>query len=357
MSTLIETLPVWLFGARGMLAGEFLRLLDGHGGFHLAGAVSRTPGSLAEAHPQLGTDAETCTPDAAEAAIIECAQSGGQPLVVFGLPHGESAGAWSRLAESLGGAAERVSVVDLAADFRLKDPELYAATYGREHPAPDELAKFVYGLPEFERAKLQGATRVAAPGCFATALQLAVLPAAKAGLLDASKPWILNAVTGSSGSGNTPQPGTHHPHRNGNYKAYSLGGHRHEAELCQALGNPDAPLYFLPHSGPFARGIHLTASLPLAGATATEAALDVYRSAYAGEPFVEVLEHGVPELRTVVGSNRASLAVHVRSEVLTVLLTLDNIVKGGAGQALQCMNLMQGMPETQGLSRAGMGTA
>jgi len=357
MSTLVETQPVWLFGARGMLAGEFLRLLGGHPGFHMAGAVSRTPGALSAAHPQLGTDAHTCTPDEAQAAIVDCAQSGGHPLIVFGLPHGESANAWLKLQEQLGAAAESVSVIDLAADFRLKDPALYAATYGREHPAPAELAQFVYGLPEFARESIAGATRVAAPGCFATALQLAVLPAANAGLLNGAQPWILNAVTGSSGSGNKPQPGTHHPHRNGNYKAYSLGGHRHEAELAQALGDMDAPLYFLPHSGPFARGIHLTASLPLEQVVSTEDALATYASAYASEPFVEVLEQGVPELRTIVGSNRASLAVHVRGEVLTVLLSLDNIVKGGAGQALQCMNLMQGMPETWGLPVAGMGTA
>jgi N-acetyl-gamma-glutamyl-phosphate reductase common form len=252
-------------------------------------------------------------------------------------------------------------VVDLAADFRLRDPELYRATYGREHPAPEWLAEFAYGLPELAPGELAGARRAAAPGCFATALQLATVPAARAGLLDVSRPWILNGVTGSSGSGAVPRPGTHHPHRHGNLWVYAASGHRHEAELLQTLRSDgiEPPIHFVAHSGPFARGIHLTAALPLseahAGSIDTGAAIEAFAAAFEGQPFVEVLPEGVPDLRSVVGSNRASIGASVRGEVLTVMVTLDNMIKGGAGQALQCLNLMLGLSETSGLPRYGLG--
>ena len=274
-------------------------------------------------------------------------------------PHGESAKTWSALRGELGRAADALAVVDLAADFRLRDPARYRVAYGNAHPAPAELAGFAYGLPELFRAELRGARRVAAPGCFATALQLACVPAAGAQLLDAARPWILDGITGSSGAGNEPKPTTHHPHRHDNLWAYSLGGHRHEAELAQAL----APLGIAPSvcfvacSGPFARGIHVTAHLPLARDVGADEVRAVYAERFAGEPFVQVLADGVPDLRSVVGSNRAQLAVSARHGMLQVLVTLDNLVKGGAGQALQCLTLVLGFPETLGLPRAGLGVS
>jgi len=356
--------PLFVYGASGMLAGELARLLELHPGFSLEGAVSRSENDLTSVHPHLGGPAfaesgfacKTITAERASAAIERLA--GEAPVAVaLALPHGESAAAWAGLRGALGSRASEVRVIDLAADYRLRDPERYRATYGGPHPDPEELASFAYGLPELGREELLGAKRVAAPGCFATALQLATVPAARAGLLDTSRPWVLHGVTGSSGSGVLPKPGTHHPHRNGNLWAYALGGHRHEAELEQALERLDltAPLHFVPHSGPFARGIHLTCALPLVRSCSSDEVRRVFAEAYAGEAFVDVLPDGVPDLRTVVGSNRASLGVSVRGEVLTVLLTLDNMIKGGAGQALQCLNLMFGYPETRGLPRAGLG--
>lgn len=352
------TVPVFLFGARGMLAGELLRLMELHPGLRLAAAVSReTEGELHRhvAGAPAAQDAAT-----AKHALREHLARRERAALVLALPHGESARTWLALRAELGPAAEELFVLDLAADFRLRDPELHRATYGHVHPAPDELARFVYGLPEIERTRLARARRVAAPGCFATALQLAVLPAAEAGLLDASRPWILNGITGSSGSGNEPKASTHHPHRHGNLWAYSVGGHRHEAELLQALAplGQRPPLAFVAHSGPFARGIHLTATLPLARALEADAARALYAERYRGEPFVEVLAGAAtPDLRSVAGSNRVSLALAVRGDVLVVLLTLDNLVKGGAGQGLQCLNLMLGFPETAGLPRTGLGVS
>ena len=355
--TATATVPVFVFGAKGMLAGEFLRLLEMHPTLRLEAAASRSEQALDAAHPHTSTHAQTCSSEQARAALHAELAAGGRAAAVLALPHGESSAAWRELKSELGPLANELHLVDLAADFRLRDPALYASAYGHAHPCPGELAGFAYGLPEHNRAAIQSAKRVAAAGCFATALQLAVLPAARAGLLDASRPWILNGITGSSGSGAEPKPGTHHPWRHGNLWAYSLDGHRHEAELAQALARFQiaAPLHFVPHSGPFARGIHLTASLPLARAAKASDAHAIYADAYDGEPFVEVLSGRVPDLRSISGSNRASLATAVRGDVLNVLLTLDNMVKGGAGQALQCLNLMLGFTETAGLPRAGLG--
>jgi N-acetyl-gamma-glutamyl-phosphate reductase len=358
--------PLFLFGGRGMLAGELARLLEHHPSLRLGALVSRSAGP--SGHRQLPGSGATLTHETGLARLRE-ALAGGRAALVLALPHGEAAALWPALERELGSGLERLALVDLSADFRLRDPALYASAYGKIHPAPQALASFAYGLPELFRAELErhcaaGPARIAAPGCFATALQLATLPAARARIVRGDAPWILHAVTGSSGSGIEPKAETHHPHRHGNLWAYALGGHRHEAELFQALaplasgGGALPPIHFVPHSGPFARGIHLTAALPLErGPRAIDGARAhaVYAEAYAGEPFVEVLAEGVPDLRMVVGSNRAALATSVRGGVLHVLLTLDNLIKGGSGQALQCLNLALGLEESTGLPRNGMG--
>ncbi len=349
--------PVFLLGARGMLAGEFLRLLELHPGLELAAASSREPGALPHRH--LADELSARDAESVERALGERLARGERCALVLALPHGEAERTWLALRAQLGAQVERLFVLDLSADFRLRDPALQRATYGHAHAAPEEAARFVYGLPELGREALRDAERVAAPGCFATALQLAVLPAAEARVLDPSRPWVLNGITGSSGSGNEPKPGTHHPHRHGNLWAYSIGGHRHEAELQQALAplGPLPELAFVAHSGPFARGIHLGAVLPLERRIDSDEARALYAERFRGEPFVEVLAQGTPDLRSITGSNRVSIGVAVRGSVLHVLLTLDNLVKGGAGQGLQCLNLMLGFDETAGLPRVGLGVA
>lgn len=353
--------PLWLVGASGLLAGELMRLLEMHPVLRLAGAVSRSGGTdVGEMHPHLATGTVTTTTGEAAGQIRESLQSNPEEphVLVLGLPHGESAAFWCELRSELGPDADRVHVVDLSADYRLRDRDVYAHWYGREHADPDELTNFTYGLAEWKRDAIARSKRVAAPGCFATALQLATLPAARAGVLDPSRPWVLNAITGSSGSGNSPKPGTHHPHRHGNLWAYGVGGHRHEAELRQSLsdaGIEPTSLHFLPHSGPFVRGIHLTAFLPLASELESADARAIYSDAYECATFIEIVESGVPDLRRVAGSNRVALSTHVQNGGLTVLLTLDNVIKGGAGQALQCLNLMLGLPEPLGLPQAGLG--
>jgi N-acetyl-gamma-glutamyl-phosphate reductase common form len=358
-TTVLSTVPVWIFGAKGMLAGELLRLLDLHPTLQLRGAVSRSEQALSEAHPHAHSAAKTCSSEEARASIAAALRGGESAAAFLALPHGESVATWKALEQELGGLAGSLHLVDLAADFRLRDPARYAAAYGHPHGAPEELAGFTYGLPELHHDAIVKSRRVASAGCFATAMQLACVPAARARLLDASRPWILHGITGSSGSGAEPKPGTHHPWRHGNLWAYSLEGHRHEAELAQALEalGVAPPIHFVAHSGPFARGIHMTCALPLARKATTAEVRANYAEAFEGASYVEVLDGKVPDLRSVSGSNRAQIAVHVRGEVLQVLVTLDNLVKGGAGQALQCMNLMLGFPETWGLPRAGLGVA
>ena len=347
------SIPVVLIGASGLLAGELARLLEGHPTFSLAAAVSRTDATAMHSH--LSAALPQMTEQAAVDLILQRAANG-PVAVVQGLPHGASAARWRALREALGDTAGKLHVVDLSADYRLADRARFEEVYGAPHADPDELDDFVYGLPERTRAGIAGARRVASPGCFATAMQLAVLPAAAAGALDERRPWMLSGVTGSSGAGNTPRPSTHHPHRHGNLWAYSTSGHRHEAELEQALSALELapPLHFVPHSGPYARGIHLTAFLPLSCDLTSDAARELFEDAYREEPFVDVVA-SPPDLRAVVGSNRVLVSASVRGDVLTVLLTLDNVIKGGAGQALQCLNLMLGLPEVAGLPRSGMG--
>ncbi|MEW6742575.1 MAG: N-acetyl-gamma-glutamyl-phosphate reductase [Planctomycetota bacterium] len=356
-ATALSTVPVWIFGAKGLLAGELLRLLDLHPALRLRGAVSRVEQNVADVHPHSRERASTCSAEKAQAAIAEVLAVGEPAAVLFALPHGESAVAWKALRAELGARADKLFVVDLSADFRLRDPARYAAAYGSPHPAPEELGSFVYGLPEFRGAAISRSRRVAAPGCFATAMQLSCVPAARAGLLDARRPWILHGITGSSGSGVEPKPGTHHPWRHGNLWAYSLAGHRHEFELAQALSEcgMEPPIHFVAHSGPFARGIHLTCALPLARKTTIGEAQATFVQAFEGRPCVQVLDGKVPDIRSVCASNRAQIGVHVRGDLLTVLCTIDNMVKGGAGQALQCLNLMLGLPETTGIPLAGLG--
>ena len=251
--------------------------------------------------------------------------------------------------------------MDLAADFRVRDPGLYARYYGL-HRAPELLSCFTYGLADVAGTALRGARAIAAPGCFATAAQLALYPLARAGL-DITP--SLFAVTGSSGAGVQPRATTHHPMRAHNLFAYSVLGHRHEAEVLQGwrewVGRPDATARLMTHSGPFVRGIYLTlhAFLPgermADGGSPGETAGEWYRDAYRGRPFVRVLDTP-PELTHAVGGNYALLHAVESPDggEVQVMVALDNLVKGAGGQAIQAMNLALGIEETAGLRGVGV---
>ena len=246
-------------------------------------------------------------------------------------------------------------VIDIAADFRVADPALYAKYYGT-HPSPGLLSRFRYGLADVEGTRLRGATAIATPGCFATAAQLALYPLA--GIPDIEP--ALFGVTGSSGAGVQPRPTTHHPARAHNLFAYSVMGHRHEAEVLTSwrrwTGREDAAARLMTHSGPFVRGIHLTLhARQAAGSQGGAAAGELFRKAYAGRPFVRILDQP-PELTHVIGTNEAHIhAVNSPDgREIQVMIVIDNLVKGAGGQSVQAMNLALGIAETRGLVGGGI---
>ncbi|MDP6955142.1 MAG: hypothetical protein QF599_04130, partial [Planctomycetota bacterium] len=358
----MQKLPTYIYGAGGLLCGELLRLLPEHPHLLPVCAITRsgpTPAvrTISELHPHLALDLPLSNPEQGIEALAQDLELG-EAVLFLGMPHGESAGTWRAIRERLGPLAERLWLVDLSADYRIRDAAAWEVAYGTPHGDSPGLAAFSYGLVEFARQALVGCRRIAAPGCFATALQLACLPLWRAGLLAPQGSWVLNAVTGSSGSGVKAKASTHHPHRNGNLCAYALDGHRHELELLQACASPGVTysgvtdsratgskattppaVIFQPHSGPFVRGIYLTAVLPLAGTTRVDELRAEFHAAFEDAPFVSVRDSGAPELRHVLGSNRAELAVNLRADCALVLLAMDNTLKGGSGQALQALNI------------------
>jgi len=346
-------MKVAVIGAAGYAGGELLRLLLQHPEVAECMATSRSQAGkpIASAHPALAavSDARFSGATPGEAAR-------GRDVVFLCLEHGES----SRVAGEVFDAGPGL-VVDLAADFRVRDLALYQRYYG-PHAAPDLLPRFTYGLADVVGCQLRGATAIASPGCFATAAQLALYPLAWAGL-DVTP--SLFAVTGSSGAGVQPRATTHHPTRAHNLFAYSVLSHRHEAEvLCswrEWVGRPDATARLMTHSGPFVRGIYLTMHVYLPkdssirGGEPGTVASGWYREAYAGRPFVRVLD-SPPELTHAVGTNYALLHA-VESEngqEVQVTVAIDNLVKGAGGQAIQAMNLALGLDERAGLTAAGI---
>lgn len=337
-------MKVAVVGAAGYVGGELLRLVLQHPDVTEVVATSRSQAGrpISEAHPALAalSDARFAGLSAGEAAR-------GQDVVFLSLEHGES----SRLAAEVFDTAPGL-VVDLAADFRVRDLRLYEEYYG-PHPAPEFVTRFTYALADVRGTELHGATALAAPGCFATAAQLALFPLRGAGV---SGIPALFAVTGSSGAGGQPRPTTHHPARANNLFAYSVLQHRHDAEVLQAwrgwTGDPSAAARLMTHSGPFVRGIHLTLHATVPPDTAGRVA-DLYASAYAGRPFVRVTD-APPELTHAIGTNMALVHAvgHAATGEVQVMVALDNLIKGAGGQAVQAMNLALGLDESAGLRLA-----
>ncbi|HEY6003503.1 MAG TPA: N-acetyl-gamma-glutamyl-phosphate reductase [Anaeromyxobacter sp.] len=281
----------------------------------------------------------------------------GVEVVLLGLPHTVAAGAVDAILKGTGSAPPRV--VDMSGDFRLKDRASYERWYKHVHPCPERLQDFVYGLPELNRERIRKARLVASPGCFATTIELALLPLAKRGLLEG----VVHAqgITGSSGSGAAPSPGTHHPVRAGNLRTYRPLEHQHVPEIDETLraaGARDLALRFVPVSAPLGRGIFATAFVELAEEWTQERLDRLYREAYEGEPFVRVPRKRLPEVAAVSGSNYAEVGVaagpaHAGRRTVTLFGATDNLVKGGAGQAIENMNLMLGLDETASLADPG----
>jgi N-acetyl-gamma-glutamyl-phosphate reductase len=248
-------------------------------------------------------------------------------------------------------------VIDLSADYRLRDADLWSRWYGEAHASPECLEEAVYGLPEVNRAAIAGARLVACPGCYPTAVQLGLIPLLAHKLVDPER-LIANAASGVSGAGRQAKIDNLLSEAADSFKAYGVSGHRHLPEIEQGLadlaGQP-VSVTFVPHLLPMIRGIHATLYARLLGDAVDLQAL--YENWYAGEPFVDVLPAGMfPQTRTVRGANRCQLAVTVPQgrDTVVVMSAIDNLVKGASGQAVQNMNIMLGLPETMGLQQVGL---
>jgi N-acetyl-gamma-glutamyl-phosphate/LysW-gamma-L-alpha-aminoadipyl-6-phosphate reductase len=336
-----------ILGASGFAGAELLRRLLDHPGVEVVRvcANDHVGQPIASAHPHLEglTSLRFENPPHAEAARDVDA-------VIMGLPHGASVEVVDAVSDT------DTRIVDLSGAFRVQNPESYARYYGAAHPRPELLPSFVYGLPELFRARIRGAKYVASAGCFATTIELMLLPFAKAGLLHGSVEVV--AITGSSGSGATPSPTTHHPVRAHNLRTYRPLEHQHTPEIVetlQAAGATELSLRFVPVSAPLVRGIFATAFFRVPASVSEQKLSALPADTYRGERFVCIPEGRLPEVVAVTGSNRAELGltlgpVEGSTRGLTVFGALDNLVKGGAGQAIQNLNLMLGFEESTGLT-------
>lgn len=335
---------VGLVGGTGYTGVELLRLLAGHPQAHLVQVTSRAEAGLRvdALFQSLRGRIDLCfsEPDPKTLAA-QC------DLVFFATPHGVA----MDMAPALLDAG--VKVIDLGADFRLRDPACFAQWYGMAHRATDWLAKAVYGLPETRRAQIRQAQLVANPGCYPTATQLGFLPLIEAGWVDLGA-LIADVKSGVSGAGRVPKLNVLYSEAADSMSAYGVSGHRHrpeiEQELSDCAGMP-VPLTFTPHLTPMIRGIHATLYARLRQDVDIHEIQALYQARYQHEPFVDIMPiHAHPETRSVRGSNLCRIALHQpRPGQLVILSVIDNLVKGAAGQAVQNMNLMFDLAETTGL--------
>lgn len=341
-------IPAIVLGGTGYVAGELLRLIAMHPRFALAGVLSDSqPGSrIAAAFPHLASVLPDDTFRSQEEITSLVARTS-QTAVFSAAPHGVSAA----LIDALLSAGERAGtsprVVDISADYRYSTPAAYEAVYAHAHGAPRRLRDFTCTVPE-HLEKLP-TPHVAHPGCFATAVLLASVPLLSLGLT--APALFVSGVTGSTGSGRKPTDGTHHPLRHGDLYSYNALAHRHTPEIkacALAASGVEADFAFVPHSGPFTRGIHVTVQASLKSARDAAAIVAPLREFYAKAPFVRVSEQA-PRIKDVVASNYAHLSAASNGRSVAVMCALDNLTKGAAGGAVQWMNRLFGFTETEGL--------
>jgi len=341
------TINVGVVGGTGYTGVELLRLLVQHPSVRLHVITSRSEAGqrVADIYPNLRgrVDLAFSAPDIGE--LCQC------DVVFFATPNGIAMESAPTLVEA------GVKVIDLAADFRLKDPAVWQKWYGMPHKCPDLLAEAVYGLPEINREQIRSARVIANPGCYPTAVQLGFLPLVEKGLVDTGR-LVADAKSGVSGAGRHARVDVLFSEAADSFKAYGVAGHRHLPEISQGLegiAGGRVGLTFVPHLVPMIRGIHATLYATLKDPDGDLQAL--YEQRYANEPFVDVMPAGShPETRSVRGANLCRIALHrpQGGDTVVVLSVIDNLVKGAAGQAVQNMNLMFGLPETAGLTQVAL---
>ena len=340
-------IKVGIIGGTGYTGAELLRLLTGHPNVEIAAVTSRSnQGELvSDIYPNLRgiVDVPFVTP--------ELNNLSGCDVVFFATPHGV---AQSSVPSFL---AAGIKVIDLSADFRLRDQSVWEKWYGQPHQASDMLPRAVYGLPEVNREAIVDAELVACAGCYPTSIQLGLLPLLRQGCIDSSD-IIANSASGVSGAGRQANISTLLSEASDSFKAYGASGHRHQPEIEQGLediAGHSVGLTFVPHLLPIIRGIHTTIYANLVDLNVD--IQELYEHHFKNEPFIDVLPAGShPETRTVRGSNYCRIAVHRPNDgrKVIILVVEDNLTKGASGQAIQCMNLMFGLSETLGLMMPGL---
>jgi len=340
-----------IIGGSGYGGAEMARRLLMHPDVELVrvASIDHVGEPLGAVHPNLdgATDLRFEDLPPAEAAK-------GCDIALLALPHKVTA---AKVPELI---AAGVKIIDMSGDFRLRDAATYETFYGAKHPHPELLGSFVYGLPELNRAEIKKAQYVASPGCFATTIELALLPLARAGLLDSAVIHV-TGITGSSGSGIAPQAGTHHPSRAGNLKTYKPLEHQHVPEIEQTLadaGGKNIELRFVPVSAPLTRGIFAICFLEMSPELDGTRLASLFDECYEAEPFVRRPRARLPEVVAVAGSNYAEVGFAVGPiehgrRTVTCFSAIDNLIKGGAGQAIQNMNIMLGCDEMASLEDVG----
>lgn len=340
------TTRVSVAGASGYTGGELLRLLLAHPRVEVAQATSERYAGKYLHHVHANLRGARMLPFTPLAELEAC------DVLFLALPHGQAAQNIDRFAV----LAERV--VDLSADFRLRDAADYERWYGRTHPDSGWLSRFVYGLPELQRDKLRGARYVSGVGCNATAVNLALWPLAQEGLL---RHVVVEVKVGSSEGGAGHSLATHHPERSGSVRAFAPTGHRHQAEILQALGDVD--LYFSATAVEMVRGVQCTAHAFLRQPLSERDAWRLYRAAYGNERFIRLVKarsgvYRYPEPKLLSGTNFCDVGFEIDEQSgglrLVVLSALDNLMKGAAGSAVQALNLMMGWPEDTSLAFQGL---
>ena len=349
------SIRVGVVGAAGYAGIEVVRLVLGHPEFELAFATSdELAGKRIDAvYPGFTGTTDAVFTAHAEAALTTC------DVVFLAVPH------TAALAQAPALVEAGIAVIDLSADFRLKDPAVYEQWYNVSHTATDLLAQAAFGLPELfrdglealaERRKAGEGVLVGCAGCYPTATSLAAAPALAAGLVGDGI-IVADAISGVTGAGKKATERTHFCNADENVEAYGVATHRHTPEIEQILGI-EGRLVFTPHLAPYNRGLLSTVTMPLADAQTAQSAIDeVYSAFYADSPFVHVLAQGVqPKTSSVAGTNNAHVAcvVHGRAGALVATCAIDNVGKGAAGQAVQCANIVFGLPEATGLASAAI---
>lgn len=342
---------VGILGATGYGAGELLRLFTQHPYVRVVSVVSSSAVGepVGKVHPHLRGFYDLRL---TEALDWDALLSGERAAVFSALPHGASSRAVAAAMTEIGrrgAAASRAVIIDLSGDLRLKDVKIHAAHYPEVAPVPELREQFEYGLPELLRERIRNTRWVSNPGCLASAAILAGLPLAAENALEGAV--VVDAKTGSSGSGRQLKDTTHHPTRHADFRAYKPLAHQHEPEILQLWGDPRGErirLSFVPQSMDTTRGIFVTLHATLPREVPAVMLAERYRHFYRESPFVRIVDDS-PTLQDVVGSNFCDIAVTVRGRQVIAMAALDNLVKGMSGAAIQNMNLMCGLPETTGL--------